>query len=431
MSHLSCRLAAPTDADLLALSQALLRAPSLTPNDADCQNVIKQFLAPYGFAFVDLPFGDVGTHGARVQNLWAIKNAVPASAGNYPNTNLPLKPLFCFAGHTDVVPIGDQSSWRFAPFAATLAEGVLYGRGAADMKTAVAAFCVAAARFIVDNPQHRGSIALLITSDEEGDAINGTKQVVEWLRAQAITPDYCLVGEPSSGQYFGDTIKNGRRGSLSARLIVQGKQGHIAYPQLAKNPIHAAMPALAALIAEPWDAGDADFDPTSLQISNINAGTGATNMIAQTLICQMNWRFSPALSVDEIKTRTNDILTQHFAKNGMAFALEWTLSGLPFITPSGNGGNGGNGAEYESGNPIGDAFISALQAAIKAETGRHAQLSTSGGTSDGRFIATLGGQVLEFGVKNATIHQVDECVLWADVLKLARIYEQTLADLLR
>lgn len=383
----------------LSLSIDLLSRASVTPQDAGCQDVIAERLAPLGFTPEFMYFGDASDTGrnAQVKNLWARR-------GNS-------APVVCFLGHTDVVPTGDVANWRFDPFSPTIAGGMLYARGAADMKTAIACFTVACENFIAKHPDHKGSIAIMLTSDEEGIATNGVVKVVEALEAREEKIDYCLVGEPSSTATLGDVIKNGRRGSLGGILTVTGKQGHVAYPHLAVNPIHSAMNALADLVNAKWDAGNAYFPPTSLQISNLNAGTGANNVIPKTLTAEFNFRFSTETSESELKQKVHAIFDKHFADSKASYQIDWRLSGLPFLTEEG-------------------ALVNACRDAIKDVTGTDTQLSTSGGTSDGRFVAPTGASVVELGVLNATIHQVDECVAVDDLEKLTLIYEQVLENLL-
>ncbi len=383
----------------LSLSIDLLSRASVTPQDAGCQDVIAERLAPLGFTPEFMYFGDASDTGrnAQVKNLWARR-------GNS-------APVVCFLGHTDVVPTGDVANWRFDPFSPTIAGGMLYARGAADMKTAIACFTVACENFIAKHPDHKGSIAIMLTSDEEGIATNGVVKVVEALEARQEKIDYCLVGEPSSTATLGDVIKNGRRGSLGGILTVTGKQGHVAYPHLAVNPIHNAMNALADLVNAKWDAGNAYFPPTSLQISNLNAGTGANNVIPKTLTAEFNFRFSTETSESELKQKVHAIFDKHFADSKASYQIDWRLSGLPFLTEEG-------------------ALVNACRDAIKDVTGTDTQLSTSGGTSDGRFVAPTGASVVELGVLNATIHQVDECVAVDDLEKLTLIYEQVLENLL-
>lgn len=388
----------------LALSIALLERPSVTPDDDGCQDILSERLQQAGFDCEFMYYGDRQAKGeqAEVKNLWARRGTTD--------------PVICFAGHTDVVPTGDEKNWTYPPFTPTIADGYLWARGAADMKTGIAAFTVATERFIANNPEHNGSIAFLITSDEEGPSINGTVKVMETLEARHEKITYCLVGEPSSTDTLGDIIKNGRRGSLGAELTVTGKQGHVAYPHLACNPIHATMAALAELTAATWDNGNEYFPATSLQISNINGGTGATNVIPETLKVVFNFRFSTETSEDELKAKTHAIFDKYFKDshlvgNEASYDIHWKLSGQPFLTPEGK-------------------LVSACQQAIKSVTGTDTTLSTSGGTSDGRFIAPTGAQVVELGVRNATIHQVDEKVELDDLGKLAQIYEGILENLL-
>jgi len=370
----------------LNLAIDLIRRRSVTPEDAGCQPLMAQRLAALGFTIEPMRFGDV-------DNLWARRGGDG--------------PLFCFAGHTDVVPPGPLDQWHSDPFVPEVRHGVLYGRGACDMKGSLAAMITATEAFIAAHPDHRGSIAFLITSDEEGAAVNGTVKVIETLSARGERIDYALVGEPSSHEQLGDIIKNGRRGSLNGTLKVRGKQGHVAYPLLADNPVHRAAPALAELCAEQWDSGNADFPPTSFQISNIAAGTGAENVIPGELTAQFNLRFSTALTPEVIRHRVEAILDRH----GLDYRIDWHLSGMAFLTPAG-------------------ALVAAAREAITAVTGIAPTLSTSGGTSDGRFIAPTGAQVLELGPINATIHKVDECVAVADLDRLSTIYEGMLTRLL-
>jgi succinyl-diaminopimelate desuccinylase len=364
----------------------LIRRQSVTPEDAGCQAVMADRLQACGFTVTPLRFGDV-------DNFWAVRG----SQG----------PMLCFAGHTDVVPTGDPERWQTPPFEPTIIEGTLYGRGAADMKGSLAAMVTATERFVAQYPDHCGQIAYLITSDEEGIAINGTVRVVEWLQQQGITPDWCLVGEPSSTDYCGDVVKNGRRGSLGAELVVKGIQGHVAYPHLADNPIHRIAPALAELTNQTWDNGNDFFPATSFQISNINGGTGATNVIPGDVKVIFNFRFSTEVTAEQLKTRTLAILDNH----NLNYEINWNLSGQPFLTPAGE-------------------LVDAVKAAIQEVTGRKTQLSTAGGTSDGRFIAPLGSQVVELGPVNATIHKVDEHTSVTELDQLSAIYERLLEHLL-
>ncbi|WP_295623057.1 succinyl-diaminopimelate desuccinylase [uncultured Lamprocystis sp.] len=372
--------------DTLDLARALIRRASVTPVDAGCQDLMAERLAAVGFRIEPMPCGEV-------TNLWARRG----QSG----------PLFCFAGHTDVVPPGPRADWASDPFDPQIRDGMLYGRGAADMKGSLAAMVTAAEHFVAAHPDHAGSIAFLITSDEEGIATEGTVKVVETLAARGEQIDYCLVGEPSSLERLGDCLKVGRRGSLTGLLTVHGKQGHVAYPQRANNPFHAAVGALAALCAEVWDQGNAHFPPTSFQIANLNMGTGADNVIPGRLTAQFNLRFSTELTADLIETRVRRLLDA----GGFTYDLTWRLSGNPFLTPAGE-------------------LVAATGAAITAVTGMEAQPSTTGGTSDGRFIAPTGAQVVEFGPRNATIHQVDECVSVADLDQLSVIYQRILERLL-
>ena len=383
----------------LNLSIELLERPSVTPDDDGCQDILSARLEQAGFDCEFMYFGDrdkTGEH-AEVKNLWARRGAA--------------HPVICFAGHTDVVPTGGVNNWTYPPFTPTIADGYLWARGAADMKTGIAAFTIASERFVANHPEHNGSIAMLITSDEEGPSINGTVKVIETLEARDEKITYCLVGEPSSTDTLGDIIKNGRRGSLGAELTVTGKQGHVAYPHLASNPIHAAMAALAELTAAEWDTGNDYFPATSLQISNLNSGTGATNVIPETLEAVFNFRFSTETTEEELKEKTHAIFDKYFAGSKANYDIRWKLSGNPFLTPEGK-------------------LVSACQNAIKSVTGTDTTLSTSGGTSDGRFIAPTGAQVVELGVRNATIHQVDEKVEVDDLGRLAQIYEGILKNLL-
>ncbi|TCT19310.1 succinyl-diaminopimelate desuccinylase [Thiobaca trueperi] len=370
----------------LALACDLIARPSVTPDDAGCQALMAERLAAIGFRIEHLPFGEVS-------NLWARRGETG--------------PLFCFAGHTDVVPTGPLDQWTSDPFVPTIRDGLLFGRGAADMKGSVAAMVTAAESFVAAHPGHRGSIAFLITSDEEGPSVDGTVRVIERLEERGEKIDYALVGEPSSSERLGDTIKNGRRGSLSGWLRIQGKQGHVAHPHRAKNPFHASAPALAALCAEVWDAGNDYFPPTSFQIANLNMGTGADNVIPGHLDAQFNLRFSTELTPETIQARVRQILDA----GGFDYDLSWRLSGKPFLTPAGE-------------------LVAATRAAIRAVQGIETELSTSGGTSDGRFIAPTGAQVLELGPLNASIHQIDECVGIADLDQLSVIYCQILQRLL-
>ena len=370
----------------LELAQQLIARPSLTPKDEGCLELMIERLKPLGFEIHRLRFG-------QVDNLWARRGSA--------------KPLMVFAGHTDVVPTGPKEKWRSDPFVPTIRDGFLYGRGAADMKGSLAAFITAIEDFVAQHPNHRGSIGLLITSDEEGPSVDGTVKVIEWLEARGEKIDCCLVGEPSCVTTLGDTIKNGRRGSLNGRLTILGKQGHIAYPHLVRNPIHLAAPLLTELTAIEWDRGNEFFPPTSFQISNIHAGTGAENVVPGHLEITFNFRYSTAVTDSELKSRVEALLKKH----GLEYQLAWSLSGRPFLTPPGT-------------------LVQAVRQAIKTELGLETTLSTTGGTSDGRFIAPTGAQVVELGPLNATIHQIDECVAVADLDRLARVYAFTLSNLL-
>jgi succinyl-diaminopimelate desuccinylase len=370
----------------LALTRDLIACASVTPEDAGCQSLMMARLQQAGFAVEPLRFGEV-------DNFWATRG----SSG----------PLLVFAGHTDVVPPGDTGQWESDPFIATEAVADLVGRGAADMKASLAAMVVACEHFVGAHPDHSGRIGFLITSDEEGPAKDGTIRVMETLKDRGEQIDWCVVGEPSSTRELGDLVKNGRRGSLNARLVIHGKQGHIAYPHLADNPIHRAMPTLNALVAEPWDQGNDFFDPTSLQISTIRAGQGVTNVIPGSVEVLFNLRFSTEVTADEIRGRCEAILDQ----GGLTYDIEWSLSGEPFLTEPG-------------------ALLNAVIDSIESTTGHVPEVSTGGGTSDGRFIAPSGAQVVEVGHVNATIHQINERVKLADIPQLTKIYEGILERLL-
>jgi succinyl-diaminopimelate desuccinylase len=369
-----------------ALARELISRSSVTPNDAGCQEVLRQHLVRLGFKAESMRFGNV-------DNLW-IRRGEKA-------------PLVCFAGHTDVVPTGPLEQWKSDPFQPDVRDGLLFGRGAADMKSSIAAFVTAAERFVTGHPDHPGSIALLITSDEEGIATHGTVKVVETLKARGETIDYCIVGEPSSVHRLADTMKNGRRGSLSGELLVNGIQGHIAYPQLARNPIHQFGPALAELANVEWDRGNEYFPPTTWQVSNIHGGTGASNVIPGELRVSFNFRFSTASTVESLKARVTEILDRHM----LEYKLDWWLSGNPFLTPRGR-------------------LVEKLSRAVQGVTGYAPTLSTSGGTSDGRFIAEICPELVELGPINASIHKLDEHIGLADLEALSRIYEAALAELL-
>jgi succinyl-diaminopimelate desuccinylase len=372
--------------DTLDLAIDLIGKASLTPEDAGCQELMIGRLQALGFHIEKMRFGEVDNFWARLGDK---------------------APLFCFAGHTDVVPAGNPADWHSDPFQPDIRGGMLYGRGAADMKGSLAAMITATEQFLARHPGPRGSIAFLITSDEEGPAVDGTVRVIETLQTRHEAIDWCLVAEPSSTNKVADVVKNGRRGSLGCRLLVKGVQGHVAYPQLARNPVHEAVPALAELAATEWDQGNDHFPPTSFQISNIQAGTGATNVIPGSLEVIFNFRFSTATNQQDLEQRTQSILDKY----ELDYDIEWTLSGKPFITSEGN-------------------LVKAAQNAISEITGRTTELSTSGGTSDGRFIAPTGAQVLELGPLNTTIHKVDECVSIADLETLSQIYQRMLELLL-
>jgi succinyl-diaminopimelate desuccinylase len=370
----------------LELTQQLIRRRSVTPDDDGCQALVTARLAPLGF--------QPETIASRgVTNLWLRRGQAP--------------PVLVFAGHTDVVPPGPPDQWHSDPFTPTVRDGALHGRGASDMKSSVAAFVVAAEEFVRAHPGHRGSIALLLTSDEEGPATDGTVKVVDALRARGESIDYCIVGEPTSVDALGDTMKNGRRGSLSGRLTVRGIQGHVAYPHLARNPVHQLAPALAELAAERWDDGDASFPATTFQVSNVHAGTGATNVIPGSCEVDINLRFAPVSSAASLMQRIEAILQRH----RLDYELAWTVGAQPFSTAPG-------------------ALSTAMAAAIREVTGRDTQLSTTGGTSDGRFIATICRQVVEFGPPNASVHKIDEHIAVADLEPLKDIYRGALERLL-
>jgi succinyl-diaminopimelate desuccinylase len=375
-----------TGSEVLALSKDLINRKSVTPEDAGCQQLMAEYLAPLGFKIETMQFADT-------TNLWARKGTS--------------EPLFCFAGHTDVVPSGPEQDWQTPPFAATEVDGYLHGRGAADMKGSLAAMLVATKQFVHSHSEHAGSIAFLITSDEEGPFINGTTRVIDTLEARNEKITWCLVGEPSSTNEVGDVVKNGRRGSLTGDLVVKGIQGHVAYPHLASNPIHEASAALTELTQMHWDNGNEFFPPTSFQVSNINAGTGAGNVIPGTLKVCFNFRFSTEVTDQQLIDRVLTVLDAH----QLDYDIHWTFNGQPFLTDSGK-------------------LVEATVAAIKHCTGLDTELSTAGGTSDGRFIAPTGAQVLELGPTNATIHKVDENVKIADLQQLALIYQDILQRLL-
>ena len=370
----------------LALTEELIALHSVTPADGGCQLKMAERLSPLGFQCETIASGDV-------TNLWARRGSE--------------QPLLVFAGHTDVVPTGPLERWSSDPFTPTHRDGKLYGRGAADMKTSLAAMVVAVEEFVAAHPNHKGSIGFLITSDEEGPAIDGTVIVCNQLKARGEQLDYCIVGEPTSVKQIGDMIKNGRRGTMSGKLVIKGIQGHIAYPHLAKNPIHLAAPVLAELVSIEWDKGNEYYLPTSWQMSNIHAGTGASNVIPGESVIDFNFRFSTASTVEGLQQRVHNVLDKH----GLDYDLKWTVGGLPFLTPRGE-------------------LSHALSSAIKTETGLETELSTTGGTSDGRFIAQICPQVIEFGPTNATIHKIDEHIWVSEIEPLKNIYRRTLENLL-
>lgn len=376
----------------LELTQELIRQKSVTPIDADCQTIISARLKALGFNCEEIISGP---KDFQVRNLWAVKQG----SAKEPK-------LFCFAGHTDVVPTGPLDQWSSDPFEPVVREGYLYGRGAADMKTSLASFVVATEEFIKQHPNHQHSIAFLLTSDEEGPAHDGTVVVCNQLRDKNIKLDYCVVGEPTSSAVFGDTIKNGRRGSLSGKLTIHGVQGHIAYPHLAQNPIHSVAPAIAELASIEWDKGNEYFPPTTWQISNIHAGTGATNVIPGEVVIDFNFRFSTASTADQLKTKLSSCLDKH----GLRYDIQWTLGGEPFLTPEGD-------------------LSKALIESIAKVTGTQAQLSTTGGTSDGRFIAKICREVIEFGPRNESIHKINECIAIDTIEPLKNVYQAVLTQL--
>ena len=382
----SSQIPASHQTETVLLTQELIRRRSVTPDDCGCQEVMIERLSAIGFKIERLRFGDV-------DNFWAVHG----ESG----------PTLCFAGHTDVVPTGPEQNWQQAPFDASIVDGHIVGRGAADMKGSLAAMVVACERFVAINPNHSGRIAFLITSDEEGIAIDGTIKVINLLKERNELPEWCLIGEPSSTAKCGDVVKNGRRGSLGCTLTVQGQQGHVAYPHLADNPVHRAAPALAALATEVWDQGNEFFPATSFQISNIQAGTGATNVIPGEMQVIFNFRFSTELTEQQIIQRAERILDQH----GLKYSANWHLSGHPFLTPTGE-------------------LVSATVESIAEVTGLETELSTAGGTSDGRFIAPLGVQVIELGPVNESIHKIDENTNIDDLNCLTEIYQSILSKLL-
>jgi succinyl-diaminopimelate desuccinylase len=380
------------NAEALRLAEALIARPSVTPEDAGCQALIAERLGAIGFSCESFV---CGPDHFRVSNLWAIRR------GARPG------PTLAFAGHTDVVPTGPVAQWTSDPFVPTHRDGRLYGRGAADMKSSIAAMVVAAEAFVAAQPRHAGAIAFLVTSDEEGPSVDGTVRLVEMLKGRGERLDMCIVGEPTSVDALGDMVKNGRRGTLSARLTVRGIQGHVAYPQLARNPIHQVAPALAELAATEWDRGNAHFPPTTFQVSNFNAGTGAGNVIPGEAVIDFNFRFSTESTAEGLKQRVHALLDRH----GLEYTLAWTLGGEPFLTTPGT-------------------LTAAVAQAIEAECGIRTQLSTTGGTSDGRFIATICPQVIELGPRNASIHKIDEHVEAADVDRLSNVYRRVMENLL-
>ena len=373
--------------DLIDLAGKLIACRSITPEDAGCQQVIGERLEVLGFTAHQLRYGEV-------DNLWIYHGQG--------------EPVFTFLGHTDVVPTGPLKEWDTAPFIPSVKDGFLYGRGAADMKSSIAAMVVATEHFIQSNPEHKGTLSLLLTSDEEGASINGTRKVIEYLQTHNIQIDWCLVGEPSSETQLGDVVKNGRRGSLSGTLTVHGVQGHVAYPQLAVNPIHQFIPALQELCNKTWDEGNEFYPPTSFQVSNIHAGTGANNVIPSSVAIDFNYRFCNEMTADDLRQQTEQILNKH----NLNYDLVWTLSGLPFLTKEGK-------------------LLNAVKQAIYEVANYEPLLSTSGGTSDGRFVAPTGAEVVELGPVNGTIHKVNECVRIADIELLSNMYERIMQILLR
>jgi succinyl-diaminopimelate desuccinylase len=372
--------------ETLELTMELIRRKSVTPDDAGCQELLAARLASAGFAVERMRFGDV-------DNLWAIHRGGEG-------------PVACFAGHTDVVPPGPREKWRSDPFEPAVRDGLLYGRGAADMKSGIAAMTTAAAAFVASRTAYPGAIAFVVTSDEEGPSVDGTRRVVEALRQRGQRIDYCVVAEPSSQERFGDTVRIGRRGSLSGRLSVQGIQGHVAYPDRARNPIHAVLPALVELAGRRWDEGDAHFPPTSFQVSNLNSGTGATNVIPGELNAQFNLRWSPVQSLDALKQAVAEVLTRH----RLEYAIDWLEASMPYYTAPGR-------------------LSGVMAGAVESVASIRPDLSTGGGTSDGRFFGALGAEVVEFGLLNQSIHKVDECCAVADLDRLHRVFVGTLSRL--
>ncbi|WP_198969021.1 succinyl-diaminopimelate desuccinylase [Xylophilus sp. ASV27] len=386
----------------LHLAEELISRPSVTPDDAQCLEILARRLEPLGFVCERM---DSGPEGLRVHNLWAKRPVAQEKYGLYAINKVA---TLVFAGHTDVVPTGPLEQWSSPPFVPTHRDGKLFGRGAADMKTSIAAFVVALEEYLAASPDTPLTLGLLLTSDEEGPAVDGTVAVCRQLQARGERIDWCIVGEPTSIERTGDMVKNGRRGTMSGKLTVKGIQGHIAYPQLARNPIHEALPALAELAATQWDAGNAFFPPTTWQVSNIHGGTGASNVIPGTVVVDFNFRFSTESTAEGLQQRVQAVLDRH----GLDYELRWTVGGLPFLTPPGT-------------------LLQAVSAAIKDETGLDTELSTTGGTSDGRFIAPLGAQVVECGPPNAMIHKIDEHLRLQDIEPLKNIYRRTLENLAR
>jgi succinyl-diaminopimelate desuccinylase len=372
--------------ETLDLTLELMRRKSVTPEDGGCQALVATRLARAGFAVERLRFG-------AVDNLWAIHRGGPG-------------PVMCFAGHTDVVPTGPLEKWTSDPFEPAIRGNLLYGRGAADMKSGIAAMVIAAESFVRERRAYPGAVGFVITSDEEGPAVDGTRRVIDWLRERGLRLDYCLVGEPSSQQSFGDTVRIGRRGSLSGRLTVQGTQGHVAYPERALNPIHAVLPALAELAARLWDEGDAHFPPTRFQVSNLQSGTGATNVIPGELAATFNLRWSPVQTVDGLKRAVAEVLDRH----GLRHSIEWLEAALPYYTAPGS-------------------FTALVAGAVERVSALRPELSTGGGTSDGRFFGALGAEVVEFGLLNRTIHEVDECCAVDDIDRLRQVFAEVLRRL--
>jgi succinyl-diaminopimelate desuccinylase len=387
----------------LRLTEQLIARPSVTPHDRGCLDIIGARLAPLGFACETMAGGP---DGLQVSNLWAVRRGFRPKVETKHVQDA--TKLIVLAGHTDVVPTGPLAQWQSDPFTPTQRDGVLYGRGAADMKTSLAAMVVAVEEFLAANPDPALSIAFLLTSDEEGPALDGTTLVCELLKARGERLDYCIVGEPTLVQRTGDMIKNGRRGTMSGKLTVKGVQGHIAYPHLAKNPIHLVAPALAELVTVEWDRGNEFFPPTTWQMSNIHGGTGVGNVIPGTVVIDFNFRFSTESTPEGLQQRLHAVLDRH----GLDYDLQWTVGGLPFLTTPGT-------------------LVNAVRDAIRAETGLEAELSTTGGTSDGRFIARICPQVIELGPPNASIHKIDECVAVADIEPLKNIYRRVLEMLSR